>query len=396
MVSSNIIQEKMNSELLMAEEKIMNNYINRYQRRNFFYYDTPMTISFLVTNRCNLRCQHCFNNKTVNKELREEKELTLDDYEKLSKSLKFVASGLFCGGEPFIRTDLHKIVNIFKNNCNMQYSSTTTNGILQDSILDQTEKIVSQDKRKRFVLNFSIDGYEREHDITRGEGVYKKCIETILEVNKLKKKYKNLQTGIVTTMTTINEEIVADFFEYISEEVKPDVISLLKVRQSPRGGEYLKDINLDNYKKAKDKLIQLFVEGKNGNPNSPVGYYPLAFYDIIEKSIKHNLREFYCYAGIHGAYIDYNGFVNACEILGDRECSDNPVGMGNLRDYGMDFGKLWNSEEAQKARNYVNRHKCCENCTHETEGILPSIYFEPNSIIYQERMKKIVREYKNF
>lgn len=389
------MNEILNKKILFAEDEIMRKYINRYARRNFFYYNTPMTISFLVTNRCNLRCKHCFNNKTVKDKGCERQELTLDDYEKLSRSLKFVASGLFCGGEPFIRSDLHKIVNIFKNNCNMQYTSATTNGILCDSILEQTEKIIYDDKRKRFVLNFSIDGFEREHDITRGVGVYKKCIDTIKAINKLKEKYKNLQTGIVTTMTTINEGIVADFFDYISEEVKPDVISLLKVRQSPRGGNELKEIDIENYKKAKDKLIQLFIEGKNGNRNSPVGYYPMAFYDIIEKSMKHNLREFYCYAGIHGAYIDYNGFVNVCEILGDIECSNNPVSMGNLRDYGMDFGKLWNSEEAQKVRSCVNRHKCCENCTHETEGILPSIYFEPNSIIYQERMKKIVRDYEN-
>ena len=52
--------------------------------------------------------------------------------------------------------------------------------------------------------------------------------------------------------------------------------------------------------------------------------------------------------------------------------------MGNLRDYDMDFIKLWNSEQALKVKQLVNRHKVCEQCTHETEGILPSIYFEPN------------------
>ena len=384
-----------NQTLLFEEEKIMVKYINRYLKRNYFEYGTPMTISILVTNRCNLRCKHCFNNKTEKTEDISKEELNLDDYEKLSKSLGFIASGLFCGGEPFIKKDLYKIINLFKNNCNMQYSSTTTNGTLTKSILEQTEKIVRDDKRKRFVLNFSLDGFEKEHDLTRGKGVYKKCINTIKEVNKLKKKYSNLQTGIVTTMTTINEEVVSDFFEYISQEVQPNVISLLKVRQSPRDGEWLKDIKIENYRKAKEKLNTLFKEGKNGNVNSPVGYYPLAFYDIIEESMKSSNREFYCYGGIHGAYIDYNGLVNACEILGDPECSNTPLVMGNLKDFDMDFDKLWNSEQAQKVRMCVNRHVCCRNCTHETEGILPSIYFEPNSIIYKERMNRVVRESTN-
>ena len=61
--------------------------------------------------------------------------------------------------------------------------------------------------------------------------------------------------------------------------------------------------------------------------------------------------------------------------------------MGNLREYDMDFLKLWNSKQAMEVRQKVNRHKCCTCCTHETEGILPSIYFEPNSMFYKERMK---------
>ena len=378
-----------NQKKLQQEEQIMNKFLNKYQRRHFFQYDTPMTISFLLTNKCNLRCKHCFNNT----EKKMEDELNVEDYDKLASSMGFVASGLFCGGEPYLRSDLADIINIFKEKCNMQFCSTTTNGTLTDSILEQTEKIVSIDRRKRFVLNFSLDGYENEHDLTRGKGTYKRCIESLKEANKLKKKFSNLQIGIVSTMTTINENILSDFFEYISDKYEPNVISLLKVRQSPRIGEYIKEISIENYRQAKETLNKLFVNEKNGNIDSPVGYYPLAFYDIIEKTMRSNMREFYCYAGTHGAYIDYNGDVNACEILGDYNCTSHPFLMGNLKDYNMNFINLWNSEQAQIVRNTINRNKCCEKCTHETEGILPSIYFEPNAIFYKERIKKVIENY---
>ena len=157
-----------NQKKLQQEEQIMNKFLNKYQRRHFFQYDTPMTISFLLTNKCNLRCKHCFNNT----EKKMEDELNVEDYDKLASSMGFVASGLFCGGEPYLRSDLADIINIFKEKCNMQFCSTTTNGTLTDSILEQTEKIVSIDRRKRFVLNFSLDGYENEHDLTRGKGTY--------------------------------------------------------------------------------------------------------------------------------------------------------------------------------------------------------------------------------
>ena len=65
-----------NQKKLQQEEQIMNKFLNKYQRRHFFQYDTPMTISFLLTNKCNLRCKHCFNNT----EKKMEDELNVEDY----------------------------------------------------------------------------------------------------------------------------------------------------------------------------------------------------------------------------------------------------------------------------------------------------------------------------
>lgn len=377
----------MNKKTLEVKTKLVDNLINSYQKRHLFKYNTPMTMTFLITNRCNLSCKHCFNNKICD----DNKELTLDEYEKLSKSMTFFASALFCGGEPFIRQDFSEIVSLFRKNCNLQYSSTTTNGQLINSILSQTQSICESDKEKRFVLNFSLDGFENEHDNIRGKNTYKNCIETIKECIKLKSKYSNLQIGIVSTMNTINEECLSEFFDYINHKINPDVISLLLTRQSPRDGEYLKHIKPENYTKAKEKLNSLFIKGKNGDLNSPLSYIPLSFYDFISQTLKNGKRSFYCYAGQHGGYIDYDGYVNTCEIIGDINNTSHPMHIGNLRDYDMDFLKLWNSEQAYMVRNKVNRHECCENCTHETEGLLPSIYFEPNSYTYKERMRKIVK-----
>ena len=374
---------------LYKEDRILKRFIRSYEMRHLHQDMTPLTFSFLVTNRCNLRCKHCFNEKTL-KEWNKAEELTIDEYEKLASNLGFFESAFFGGGEPFIRPDFYEIVNIFRDKSKMQWASTTSNGQLTNSILTQLEKIVEHAPDKRFVANFSIDGFEKEHDLTRGQGTFKKSMETIKQVSKLRKKYPKLQLGIVSTMTTINEECFADLFRYMADEVQPNVISLLLVRQAPRADEQMKQVKIENYKKAQDILNELCIEHRNGDPNSPLAYMPLTFYDIISKTMKTGKREFYCYAGRHGAYVDYNGEVNACEVVADKNVSDKPLTMGNLRDYDMDFIKLWNSEQARLIRSQINRLPCCESCTHETEGLLPSMYFSPNS--YQERMKKIVRE----
>ncbi|MCX8130470.1 MAG: radical SAM protein [Clostridia bacterium] len=358
----------------------LKNFLKSYQLRHLHKDNTPMTISFLVTDRCNLRCKHCFNHKTrISDYEKAKEELTLDEYEKLSNSLGFFASALICGGEPFLREDLHEIIKLFRVNNNVQWCGNGTNGQLTDNIVKQVELICKQNTSRRYVLTFSMEGFEEQHDFTRGTGTFKRCMETWKEVKKLEAKYSNLRLATVSTMTSINQEILPDFFRWCAKEMQPAAMSVLLVRQSPRGGMQLKDVKAENYEKARATLNQLIKEGKNGAVNSPLAYIPSSYYYYITRTIKTGKRSFLCYAGKHGAYIDYNGEVNVCEVFGDPCCSDMPMTMGNLRDYNMDFIELWNSEQARKVKQFVNRHPVCESCTHETEGMLPSVYFEPNN-----------------
>ena len=228
------------------------------------------------------------------------------------------------------------------------------------------------------MLTFSFEGFEEQHDYTRGEGTFKKAMESWKEMKKLEAIYENLNLAIVSTITNVNQEILPDFFEWSAEEMKPSAMSFLLVRQSPRGGMFLKDIEFENYQKTRETLNRLITEGKNGDFNSPLAYIPSSYYYYITKTLKTQKRSFMCYAGKHGAYIDYDGEVNVCEILADSHCTDKPLAMGNLRDYDMNFIDLWNSEKARFVKQNVNRHEMCESCTHETEGLLPSVYFEPN------------------
>ncbi len=377
----------LNKETVQKNYEILEKFVQRHQLTHLLSDQTPMTMTVLVTNRCVLNCKHCFNFDTVQTDEFDlnSTELTLEEYELITKKLGFFASAFFGGGEPFLRKDFAEIVDLFRRNCHTQWCSTTSNGQLQESILTQVSKICEQDPEKRFVMNFSLDGYREQHDFIRGKGVFDRCCDTIREVNKLKQKYSNLNVGIVTTMTTINENILGDFFNWVADELAPNVISLLLVRQSPRDGEYMKQIDINNYKQAKVTLENLFAQGKNGNLNSPLGYIPMAFYEYITKTLRTGNRSFQCYAGKYGGFIDHRGNVNVCEVF--DEVSENKFKIGNLRDFDYDFLKLWNSERAMQVKQNVNRADCCKHCTHETEGLLPSMYFKPNS--YKERFNYI-------
>lgn len=364
--------------------------LSMYQKSHLFRDATPMTVSFLITDRCCLRCKHCFNHRSRISDFEKAKnELTIDEIGKMSKSMGFFSSALLCGGEPFLRDDLHEIVHMFRMNNNAQWFSSSTNGQLTDRILTQMEQISKPFKDRSYTMNFSFEGFENENDAVRGKGAFRKSVETWHECRKLNKIYGNIKQNVVCTMNAMNQESLPDFFKWAFENLKPDRIMMLLIRQDPRGGAELKEVTPENYERARYMLNEELWQGRNGDCNSPIGYIPSGQYYYISKSIQTGKRSFMCYAGKHGAFIDYDGEVNVCEVMNDSRCSNNALSMGNLRDFDMDFMELWNSPQALAVKQTVNRHAACENCTHETEGLLPSLYFEPNFFGIESMQREI-------
>lgn len=76
-------------------------------------HNTPVYVQFYVTARCNLTCQQC-NIIYANADV---KEADLDKIKKIADNFKKiqVAMVLLTGGEPFARTDLHKIIYEFES-----------------------------------------------------------------------------------------------------------------------------------------------------------------------------------------------------------------------------------------------------------------------------------------
>ena len=63
-----------------------------------------------------------------------------------------------------------------------------------------------------------------------------------------------------------------------------------------------------------------------------------------------------CHAGSLFGIITSNGKIYPCEILEDKL-------LGNLRDYDMNFMKIWNDKKTKDAKKFIIDSKC--NCTYE-------------------------------
>ena len=334
---------------------------------------TPLTMSFLVTNRCNLCCKHCFYHYNFLKSSQKSpQELTIDEYIKISNSMENFMKGIFSGGEPFLREDLYEIIYLFQKKNKVLWCSSSTNGQNAEKIIFQVDKIVSRNPYHHFSLALSLDGFQEYHDLIRGSGTFQKAINTWHELCHVCKLYKNLEIYICPTINSINKNIMPKFIDWCVDELKPAFVSLLKIRQEPRDGVYLKDINIDEYDLCKNVIEKQIKKNKMGDINQPQTYinYSICYY--VSETLKTGKRSFQCFAGKHGGFIDYDGNVGVCEII---------EYLGNLRDYNYDFLALWNDEKNIAQRSRIHNESCCIDCTHETEGIIPSIFFGDNKII---------------
>lgn len=358
----------------------MKKMLKYYNMRHLFHDGTPLVLSFLTTDRCCLRCKHCFYHETLDNhnKTNQQNEMTIDEYEKLSKSMEWFYIGIFTGGEPFMRDDLHEIIHLFRKNNEMPWCDSATNGQLTESVVRQTELICKQDPSKVYSLSFSIDGFEEDNNEIRGKGTFKRSLETLEECKKLKKHYKNLELNLCSTFNSINQQSYSKFIDWYIKEHEPDKVTILKVRQAPRAGKSLCDIDNKLFENSINQLTDHICNGELGNINMPQTHFTHQMCKNTLNTVKTGKRNFYCYAGKHGGWIDYNGNVSVCEVFPDAKMTGENFVIGSLKDYDMDFLKLWNSERAYEIKQKVNKLPACENCTHETEGQIPSLYFEPN------------------
>lgn len=121
-----------------------------------------------VTDRCNIRCFYCMPIENVRFKPRSE-ILTFEEIERFVTvaSRLGVSKIRLTGGEPLVRTDLPRLVEMLSRIENIKEIALTTNGML----LDQQASALKAAGLTR--LNISLDGLSEEtfREITRREGL---------------------------------------------------------------------------------------------------------------------------------------------------------------------------------------------------------------------------------
>jgi radical SAM protein with 4Fe4S-binding SPASM domain len=131
----------------------------------------PEEICFKLTNRCNLRCVHCYHwgKDGYHKRLpaaQLEHDLPLPIIAKVLEATRSIRSNVFLsGGEPMLYQDWDGLVELLA--ADPRWTSVCTNGLHIERRLDSLLRI--SDKLE---LSISLDGFQAEHDSLRGKGAF--------------------------------------------------------------------------------------------------------------------------------------------------------------------------------------------------------------------------------
>ncbi len=322
--------------------------------RLFVKRGTPVSLIFFVTSRCNLLCTHCFYWAELNKP---KKELSLEEIEKVSRSLPNLLSLSLTGGEPYLRPDLPEIAEAFERNCGVRNIQIPSNGLLVDKTLARAEALLKKVRRARVATGVSLDGPEEIHNaIRQNQRSFQKALETLEGLKKLKPQFPNLSVGVALTVSAANQDRLDEFYEYVRDKLEPDAITITLTRGDPIDPS-LKKVDLDRYHDFSKRVIDYRLKHRvsRGWMDRMVIAKEEETYRLIRAASGADKRISPCYAGQLIGILSETGEVHLCETL--------EKSMGNVRDFDCDLAALWRSQGGESARRHQQELGC--QCTYE-------------------------------
>ena len=325
----------------------------------------PREFVFFVTDKCPLRCHHCFYWRSLT---RDATELGFEQIKAICSSFKYpIDNIILTGGEPFLRDDLAEICHLFSKFNKTENIQILTNGYFPETIYSTVKKILETSKLN-LVIQVSLDGLKETHNLIRNDKEsYDRAVRTIRLLKEFEIK-SGLEVRVATTICQKNFHELENLAIFVRRnlEVRRHIFDV--IRDISCYGNVFKDCGEQEYG-PKDKSILLSLEQLKllksrikkilfHAPFCNIKDFPYRIYfsyilKISIDSIIKKRRRFPCSAGHSIGVIYAPGDVAFCEIT-------KPI--GNLKEANLDLNKIWDSEEAHKRRLQVKDCYCSHTC----------------------------------
>ena len=307
-----------------------------------------------ITDKCNLRCTHCYQENytdVLDMPLEELKVIAFKLFQTLSKWSKKGDISI-TGGEPFIRKDLLSFLEYLDSSEDVSNLDILSNGtMLTDDIVKRLKLI-----RKLHRVQVSLDGASpKTHDEIRGRGTFEKAINGIRILNR-----HRIDTKIMFTLQRCNMQDVPSLIDLA---IREGITGLTIERLVPMGSaEDMKD-SLLSPEDIRDILQYISdradVEYEKGTQLRILKYRPL-WINVNPQRAKTGVltapqRELgaVCSIGLDGLCILPDATVLPCRRL--------PIPIGDLKRDSLE--KIWfTSDLLWQIADKRNLNGKCNSC----------------------------------
>jgi len=313
----------------------------------------PIYLIHFITNKCNLKCAHCFYSKEIN--IKGKEDLSLKEIKKFSKQLGELVWLSFSGGEPFMRPDIDQIYKIYLRNNKVKIFNCPTNGMLTDIIVKKTEEMLKLGGPKNFSINLSLDGLENTHNTIRDLSCFNNVLKTYDGLVKLREKYPWLLIKLNTVITNKNLHEIEKLHFFVKKRM-PEINfhSFDIIRGTPKDSN-VKTPTIEELNKLKSLLYKIWNSysfyGKKSFESKIANNTTKILFETCINILKTNKQPFPCYAGKVHCVLDNNGDISLCELLPK---------IGNIK--SKSFIEVWDSKVAKKQKQSIKNKSC--TCTH--------------------------------
>jgi radical SAM protein with 4Fe4S-binding SPASM domain len=303
----------------------------------------PFYIQWHITNLCNLRCRHCYQD-----DFSRQADLDLADLRRISANILSAmkewgrtACIHLTGGEPLLKPELIPLLDELDGKPEVHELGIITNGVLLEC--ETMTRLSPFSKLRR--LKISIDGADAAvNDAIRPQGTFRKVIENVLEV----KRSSRFDVQFMITVMRSNFRSLPSLID-LCQELGID--GLIIERFIPWGrGEGIKDevLNREEWKELTGTLAGLFsIDPSEGE------CLPYQAFEVIFKDDEMELLGAPCVVGTDGVCVMPDGTVFPCRRF--------PVSIGNLLSESM--SEIWTkSEVLDQLRGKKNLKGLCGKC----------------------------------
>lgn len=188
---------------------------------DFDHIVTPQDLFFSLTNRCNLRCAHCFFHASLESHSHPIQEISVCKIKIMLKNLnRDLNTVSFAGGEPFLNDDIVSLCRLCSNDIHVKNVYVVTNGFDSSKIVTSVAEIL-ETTNYNFFVRISLDGLAETHNRIRNHrSSFEHAVDTIKALNQLAEKNSRLQVQVQTTIGGKNIGELNQLAKFVAQELK--------------------------------------------------------------------------------------------------------------------------------------------------------------------------------